>query len=131
MQWSLNGLHLPELFVPGHFVGLGLRLKSEIRTRTLVSKWSPSTRAFRTRPFRRTRTQCSSYYNLHLILAVSGLRDRRRKYYTILKLADHALFKMVRYVLLRPLRPERDGRPSSANFSYSCTKLVTPIYLLH
>jgi hypothetical protein len=23
-----------------------------------------------------------------------------------LKLADHALFKMVRYVLLRPLRPE-------------------------
>jgi hypothetical protein len=24
-----------------------------------------------------------------------------------------------------------DGRPSSANFSYSCTKLVTPIYLLH
>jgi hypothetical protein len=27
-------------------------------------------------------------------------------YSTILKLADHALFKMVRYVLLRPLRPE-------------------------
>jgi hypothetical protein len=25
------------------------------------------------------------------------------------KLADHALFKMVRYVLLRPLRPELDG----------------------
>jgi hypothetical protein len=24
----------PELFGPGHFVGLGLRLKSEIRTRT-------------------------------------------------------------------------------------------------
>jgi hypothetical protein len=24
-----------------------------------------------------------------------------------------------------------DGRPSSANFSYSCTKLVTTIYLLH
>jgi hypothetical protein len=24
----------------------------------------------------------------------------------ILKLADHALFKMVRYILLRPLRPE-------------------------
>jgi hypothetical protein len=24
----------PELFRPGHFVGLGLRLKSEIRTRT-------------------------------------------------------------------------------------------------
>jgi hypothetical protein len=25
-----------------------------------------------------------------------------------LKLADHAIFKMVRYVLLRPLRPELD-----------------------
>jgi hypothetical protein len=30
----------------------------------------------------------------------SGLRGRRRTYYTILKLADHALSKMVRYVLL-------------------------------
>jgi hypothetical protein len=30
-------------------------------------------------------------------------------------LADHALFKMVRYVFLRPLRPELDGWPSSAN----------------
>jgi hypothetical protein len=36
----------------------------------------------------------------------SGLRGRRRTYYTILKLIDHALFKMVRYVFLRPLRPE-------------------------
>jgi hypothetical protein len=47
------------------------------------------------------------------------------------KLADHALFKIVWYVLLRPLMPELDGQPSSANFSDSCTKLVTPIYLLH
>jgi hypothetical protein len=30
----------------------------------------------------------------------SGLRGRRRTYYTILKSADHALSKMVRYVLL-------------------------------
>jgi hypothetical protein len=30
----------------------------------------------------------------------SGLRGRRRTYHTIFKLADHALFKMVRYVLL-------------------------------
>jgi hypothetical protein len=52
-------------------------------------------------------------------------------YLTILKLADHALFKIVWYVLLRPLRPELDGRPSSAHFNYSCTKLVTTIYLLH
>jgi hypothetical protein len=33
-------------------------------------------------------------------LWISGLRSRRRTYHTILKLADHALFKMVRYVLL-------------------------------
>jgi hypothetical protein len=38
----------------------------------------------------------------------SGLRGHRRTYLTILKSADHALFKMVRYVLLRPLRPELD-----------------------
>jgi hypothetical protein len=50
---------------------------------------------------------------------------------TILKRAWSANFKKVRYVLLRLLRPELDGQPSSANFSYSCTKLVTPIYLLH
>jgi hypothetical protein len=36
----------------------------------------------------------------------SGLRGHRRTYLTILKSADHTLFKMVRYVLLRPLRPE-------------------------
>jgi L-fucose isomerase-like protein len=35
-------------------------------------------------------------------------RGCRKIYHTILKLADHTLFKMVRYVLriLRPLRPE-------------------------
>jgi hypothetical protein len=38
----------------------------------------------------------------------SGLRCHRRTYLTILESADHALFKMVRYVLLRPLRPELD-----------------------
>jgi hypothetical protein len=36
----------------------------------------------------------------------SGLKGHRRTYLTILELADHALFKMVRNVLLRPLRPE-------------------------
>jgi hypothetical protein len=29
---------------------------------------------------------------------------------TILESADHSLFKMVRYVLLRPLRPELDAK---------------------
>jgi hypothetical protein len=36
----------------------------------------------------------------------SGLRGHRRTYFTNLESADHALFKMVRYVLLRRLRPE-------------------------
>jgi hypothetical protein len=35
---------------------------------------------------------------------------RRRTYLTILEWADHALFKKVRYVLLRTLRPELDGQ---------------------
>jgi hypothetical protein len=38
---------------------------------------------------------------------------RRRTYHTILKLAYHSLFKMVWYVLLRPLRPELDGKDSA------------------
>jgi hypothetical protein len=38
----------------------------------------------------------------------SGLRGHRRTYLTILESTDHALFKMVGYVLLRPLRPELD-----------------------
>jgi hypothetical protein len=36
----------------------------------------------------------------------SGLRGHRRTYLTILESARHALFNVVRYVLLRPLRPE-------------------------
>jgi hypothetical protein len=40
----------------------------------------------------------------------SGLRGHKRTYLTILESADHALFKMVRYVLLRPLRPEIDAK---------------------
>jgi hypothetical protein len=42
----------------------------------------------------------------------SGLRGHRRTFLTILELADrpgHGLFKMVRYVLLRPLKPELNG----------------------
>jgi hypothetical protein len=35
----------------------------------------------------------------------SGLRGHRKTYLAILESAGHALFKMVRYVLLRPLRP--------------------------
>jgi hypothetical protein len=41
-----------------------------------------------------------------------------RTYLTILELADrpgHALFKIVRYVLLRPLRPELDGQDVEAS----------------
>jgi hypothetical protein len=39
----------------------------------------------------------------------SGLRGHRSTYLTILESADHALFKIVRYVLLRPLRPYLDA----------------------
>jgi hypothetical protein len=35
----------------------------------------------------------------------SGLRGHRKTYLTIIESADHALFKMLWYVLLRPLRP--------------------------
>jgi hypothetical protein len=38
-----------------------------------------------------------------------GLRGHKT-YLTILESADHALFKMVRYVLLRPLRLELDAK---------------------
>jgi hypothetical protein len=40
----------------------------------------------------------------------SGRRGHKRSYLTILESADHALYKMVRYVLLRPLRPELDAK---------------------
>jgi hypothetical protein len=40
----------------------------------------------------------------------SGFKSSRRTYRTILEWADHALFKMVKYVLLRPLRLELDGQ---------------------
>jgi hypothetical protein len=39
---------------------------------------------------------------------ISNLRGRRRTYHTISLLANHAILKLVRYVLLRPLRPELD-----------------------
>jgi sensor histidine kinase YesM len=44
----------------------------------------------------------------------SDLKGHRRTYLTILESVDHALFKMVRYVLLRPLRPELDGQDVEA-----------------
>jgi hypothetical protein len=36
--------------------------------------------------------------------------------YGRLESADHALFKMVRYVLLRPMRPELDGQDPFQTF---------------
>jgi hypothetical protein len=45
----------------------------------------------------------------------SGLRGHRRTYLTI-ELADHALFKMVKYVLLQPLRLELDGQDPFQTF---------------
>jgi hypothetical protein len=49
-------------------------------------------------------------------MSSSGLRGRRKTKHTILKRARSANFKMVWYVLLRPLRPELDGQTS---FSWS------------
>jgi hypothetical protein len=46
----------------------------------------------------------------------SGLSGHRITYLTILESAGHALFKMVRYVLLRPLRPELDGQDPFQTF---------------
>jgi hypothetical protein len=46
----------------------------------------------------------------------SGLGGHRRTYLTILESADHALFKIVRYVLLRALRPELDGQAPFQTF---------------
>jgi hypothetical protein len=45
-----------------------------------------------------------------VLASSSGLRGHKRTYLTILESADRALFKMVRYVLLRPLRPELDAQ---------------------
>jgi hypothetical protein len=56
-------------------------------------------------------TSIGEFDQLDPYVARAGLRGRRRTYHIILKLADHALFKMVRYVLLRPLRPEQN-RPA-------------------
>jgi hypothetical protein len=46
----------------------------------------------------------------------SGLRGHRRTNFTILELADHAPFKKVRYVLLRPLIPGPDGQDPFKTF---------------
>jgi hypothetical protein len=58
----------------------------------------------------------------------SSSRKKVLKSNTILKLADHALFKMVRYVLLRPLKPELDGQldelPQLFYFSSSLNPLL-------
>jgi hypothetical protein len=43
----------------------------------------------------------------------SGLKGHRRTYLTILELADHT---MVKYVHLRPLRPELDGQDPFQTF---------------
>jgi hypothetical protein len=48
--------------------------------------------------------------HVFVLASSSNLRGHKRTYPTILESADHALFKMVRYVLLRPLRPELDAK---------------------
>jgi uncharacterized membrane protein len=48
--------------------------------------------------------------HVFVLSSSSGLRGHKRTYLTILESADHALYKMVRYVLLRPMRPELDAK---------------------
>jgi hypothetical protein len=48
--------------------------------------------------------------HVFVLASSSGLRGHKRTYLTILELADHVLFKMVRYVLLRRLWPELDAK---------------------
>jgi hypothetical protein len=48
--------------------------------------------------------------HVFVLASSSGLRGHKRTYRTILESADHAFFKMVRYVLLRPLRQELDAK---------------------
>jgi hypothetical protein len=48
--------------------------------------------------------------HVFVLASSSGLSGHKRTYLTILELAEHALFKMVRYVLLRPLRPELNAK---------------------
>jgi hypothetical protein len=66
-------------------------------------KWPPKTHIFESPAYASTSWPSSS-----------GLLGHRRTYLTILESADHALFKMVRYVLLRPLRLKLDGRDVEA-----------------
>jgi hypothetical protein len=53
---------------------------------------------------------CLGGRHVFVLASTSGLRGHTRTYLTILGSADHALFKMVRYVLLRPLMPELDAK---------------------
>jgi hypothetical protein len=50
--------------------------------------------------------------HVFVLASSSGLRGHKRTYLTLLESVDHALFKMVRYVLriLQPLRPELDAK---------------------
>jgi hypothetical protein len=61
---------------------------------------------------------CQYNSQIHRVTAGRIVTNKQTKYVVQLqfihlssfKLADHALFKMVRYVLLRPLRSELDGQ---------------------
>jgi hypothetical protein len=59
-------------------------------------------------------------------LASSGLRGHRRTYLTILERAWSANFKIVWYVLLRPLRPELDGQDPFQISGLLCQTRKTP-----
>jgi hypothetical protein len=74
----------------------------------------------------------SIYHHSHKLPVFSYLQKQTKKFtlccttspvvHTILKLADHVLSKIVRYVILVPLRPELDGQ-DPFQICEACVKL--------
>jgi hypothetical protein len=70
------------------------------------------------------------------VASSSDLRGHKRTYLTILELANHALFKIVRYVLLRPLRPELDAKtktclPAKTRFCHLDEQAISHMHMGH
>jgi hypothetical protein len=89
-----------------------------VKSATIVKRSWNQEKCILTWPWRHILLACSSSLDdsspsarhVFVLASSSGLRGHKRTYPTILESADHALFKMVRYALLRPLRPELDAK---------------------
>jgi hypothetical protein len=58
--------------------------------------------------------------HVFVLASSSGLRGYKRTYLPILVSADHALFKMVKYVILRPRRLELDAKTKTCLPAKTC-----------